>query len=232
MNTRIKIADLLYTHASRNNPILSKIPNILKTCECSKNMTIGIYLIEDNHFVYINKSLKRIIGSNYIKLLFEGWDYWYSIVDKTEVSVIKLKVKNYFTTPYVQRPLNLRYHITDFYGNRLCLKHEISLYRLERKTVALNYFFDVSDKERIEQFFGIKNENQDPKLDQAHNLIISAREREVLQLIANGFSSKQIAEMLFISNHTAISHRKNLIEKFQVKNTAHLIKKASGFIGI
>ncbi|RZV54531.1 MAG: LuxR family transcriptional regulator, partial [Flavobacteriaceae bacterium] len=39
-------------------------------------------------------------------------------------------------------------------------------------------------------------------------------------------SSKQIADILYISNHTAISHRKNLIEKFQVKNTAHLVKRA------
>ena len=232
MNTRIEIADLRCTHAKRENPILSKIPKILKTCECSKNMTIGIYLIEDNHFVYINKSLKSIIGSNYIKLLFEGWDYWYSIIDKTEVSGIKLEVATYFTLPHVRNPLNLRYHITDFYGNRICLKHEISLHRLERKTVAVNYFFDVSDMERIEQFFGIKKNNKDSELEQVNNLTISAREREVLQLIANGFSSKQIADMLFISNHTAISHRKNLIEKFQVKNTAHLIKKASGFIGI
>ncbi len=59
------------------------------------------------------------------------------------------------------------------------------------------------------------------------NCIISSREKEVLHLIGEGYSSKQIADMLFISNHTAISHRKNLIEKFQVKNTAQLIKKAS-----
>lgn len=56
---------------------------------------------------------------------------------------------------------------------------------------------------------------------------ISIREKEVLKLIADGFSSRQIADQLFISKHTAISHRKNLIEKFRVKNTAQLIKKAS-----
>ena len=46
-------------------------------------------------------------------------------------------------------------------------------------------------------------------------------------MVADGYSSKQIADKLFISNHTAISHRKNLIEKFKVKNTAQLIKRAS-----
>ena len=55
---------------------------------------------------------------------------------------------------------------------------------------------------------------------------ITRREREVLQLIANGYSSKEIAHKLFISTHTATNHRKNLITKFDAKNTAHLIKIA------
>lgn len=56
---------------------------------------------------------------------------------------------------------------------------------------------------------------------------LSDREIEVLKLIANGLSSKQLASVLNISSHTAISHRKHLLEKFKVKNTAELIKEAS-----
>lgn len=56
---------------------------------------------------------------------------------------------------------------------------------------------------------------------------VSSRELQVLKLIASGYSAKQIADKLYISEHTAINHRKNLIEKFNVKNTAELIKDAS-----
>ncbi len=56
--------------------------------------------------------------------------------------------------------------------------------------------------------------------------IITIREKEVLQLIGNGFSSKVIADKLNISETTVISHRKNLIQKLEVNNTAQLIKKA------
>jgi len=59
-------------------------------------------------------------------------------------------------------------------------------------------------------------------------LTISPREKQVLRLIADGYSSKEIADILFISKHTVMSHRKNLLEKFQVKNTPHLVHKASG----
>ena len=45
-------------------------------------------------------------------------------------------------------------------------------------------------------------------------------------MMEDGFSSKHIAEKFYIDDYTAISHRKHLIEEFQVRNTAHLIKKA------
>jgi two-component system, NarL family, nitrate/nitrite response regulator NarL len=59
--------------------------------------------------------------------------------------------------------------------------------------------------------------------------IISTREKEVLKLIANGLTNPQIAEQLFISLHTVDSHRKNLLTKFNVNNTASLIKLAARF---
>ena len=56
--------------------------------------------------------------------------------------------------------------------------------------------------------------------------LISRREKEVLQLIVNGMTNPQIAEKLFISLHTVDSHRKNLLTKFSVNNTALLIRMA------
>jgi len=57
--------------------------------------------------------------------------------------------------------------------------------------------------------------------------VLSSREKEVLQLIADGFTNPQIAEKLFLSLHTVDSHRKNLLTKFGVNNTASLIKSAA-----
>jgi len=59
-----------------------------------------------------------------------------------------------------------------------------------------------------------------------NNQHVTKREKEVLQLLANGYSTKQIASKLNISYHTVVSHRKNIISKFQVQNTAELISKA------
>lgn len=56
--------------------------------------------------------------------------------------------------------------------------------------------------------------------------LITRREKEVLQLIAEGLTNVEISEKLFISMPTVNTHRKSLLEKFGVKNTATLIGKA------
>ena len=55
---------------------------------------------------------------------------------------------------------------------------------------------------------------------------LTPREREVIKLIAEGKSNKEIAEMLFISRHTVVRHRANLMDKLDLKNTADLVKYA------
>lgn len=54
----------------------------------------------------------------------------------------------------------------------------------------------------------------------------SQREMEVLRAIADGKTSKEIAEKLFISLNTVEAHRKSLFTKMRVRNTADLLMKA------
>ena len=61
---------------------------------------------------------------------------------------------------------------------------------------------------------------------QSENIPITEREIEVLKLIADEYSNSEIAERLFISVRTVDTHRRNLLEKLGVKNTAGLVKYA------
>jgi DNA-binding NarL/FixJ family response regulator len=56
--------------------------------------------------------------------------------------------------------------------------------------------------------------------------VLTTREKEVLTLISEGLTNNEIAEKLFISPLTVDSHRKNLLAKLGVKNTASMIKVA------
>lgn len=57
-------------------------------------------------------------------------------------------------------------------------------------------------------------------------LNISQREMEVLQLMAAGLSNQEIADTLFISQHTVKSHGSNLFSKLNVKRRTQAVQKA------
>jgi DNA-binding CsgD family transcriptional regulator len=60
---------------------------------------------------------------------------------------------------------------------------------------------------------------------------ITPKEKEVLSLLAQGLSTKEIAGTLAISYHTVESHRKNLRLKFEAKNSSELMMKVSQWMG-
>ncbi len=64
------------------------------------------------------------------------------------------------------------------------------------------------------------------KNNTAEKPVLTSREKEVLELIANGMTNGEIAQHLFISISTVDTHRKNLLAKFNCRNIVSLIKFA------
>jgi len=59
-----------------------------------------------------------------------------------------------------------------------------------------------------------------------NEIILTKREIEVLKLISQGFTAKEVSLKLYIADTTVIYHKNKIREKFNVKNTAELISKA------
>lgn len=57
-------------------------------------------------------------------------------------------------------------------------------------------------------------------------VVLSDRENEIIKLVAEGNTNGKIAELLFLSNHTVNTHRKNIMAKLGVKNTAGIVMYA------
>jgi two-component system, NarL family, nitrate/nitrite response regulator NarL len=103
---------------------------------------------------------------------------------------------------------------------------------------AAGYLLKSASREEIEEallsvyegqlYMSINLSMEKSELKEMKNIpVLTSREKEVLQLIADGSTNPQIAEKLHISLHTVDSHRKNLLTKFNVNNTALLIKLAA-----
>lgn len=89
--------------------------------------------------------------------------------------------------------------------NQFCKKEE------NRNPIGLeiNDADSYSENEYVDELFGL-----------------TKREKEILCLVCNGMNTKEISEELFISLHTAETHRRNLLNKLDVKNTAQMVKVA------
>jgi DNA-binding NarL/FixJ family response regulator len=74
--------------------------------------------------------------------------------------------------------------------------------------------------------FWLGRDNVRESIQDHNQLLLTRREIEVLKLIAEGLTNQEIADKLFVSTSTVDSHRKNLISKMQVKNTAALVRTA------
>lgn len=85
----------------------------------------------------------------------------------------------------------------------------------EANKPALSFLQHVDNNEIIYSIHGT-----------AENDSISEREREVLELISEGYVSKEIAEKLFISEYTVNNHRKSILKKLNANNASEAIKKA------
>jgi DNA-binding NarL/FixJ family response regulator len=102
---------------------------------------------------------------------------------------------------------------------------------------AMGYLIKSSSKEeileainRVQEGGFFMNVNLLEPISEKENKTIpflTRREKEVLQLIAEGMTNQQIADKIFVSVLTVNSHRKNLLTKFEVNNTASLIKVAA-----
>jgi len=67
------------------------------------------------------------------------------------------------------------------------------------------------------------SEQSPESISMIEQLNISSREKEIIGLIARGLINKEIADRLFISTHTVNTHRKNIMAKLGINNTAGIV---------
>lgn len=84
--------------------------------------------------------------------------------------------------------------------------HTVSIYdSVELLQEKLDKLFDTSDEE-------VSDESN----------TLSLREKEIIVCVVKGLTNKEIAESLFLSTHTVITHRRNIARKLEIRSTAGL----------
>ena len=200
------------------------------------------YSNTEKRFTHVSNSFRKLLGYNKKNMLNEGV-FDHKIIHPHDKSIFV----DYFNIQDI--PNDTESHIEYKKIKRLkCRAKHMRGYWKYLIFFSMNYWNETSDS--FDKIGLIANEHTKPEhqmlarnidylpLDNitfkrkpfiydTNDIHISQRESEILELIGEGQIAKEIASQLNISPNTVITHRKNLISKFHVRNTAQLIKKAS-----
>lgn len=181
----------------------------------------------------MNKSQKNIIVLEPSNLLYEGLvasisklenNYSFFYLDslyETEILFIRKKISVVLINPgIVQNRINEFIKVKNQYQDVLWIGIVYSFYEQS----VLNLFddtFSITDgiSEIVKK---INRTNNFPQSFEKEDNQLSDRETEVLQLLAQGLSTKEIADRLYLSIHTVNTHRKNIMNKTDIRSLAGL----------
>ena len=119
----------------------------------------------------------------------------------------------YSACSYLQE-ISLNKKMTPFFTNKILID--------ERLTLNTTLF--PLELESLEKIFkeiipwGVDNYYKWQKFQ-----TLTKREKEILKLLANGKSNKEVGNMLFISNHSVHAHRRNIYKKLDINKTSQLV---------
>jgi len=177
--------------------------------------------------VYFNHEIQTVLGADeLIKVKTKGHEYVRSISDKQVLAhnLITIKKFNDNNDPYA----------VCSYLQRLLVKNEMTWLPTFKVLLGddfyLNILYQMSDFGRIGDLLEDLLGNTLVKRNGWEIFSsLTKREKEILRLLANGYTSKQISEYIHIAKTTVDTHRRNIFEKLEVKTYAQLFKFAQTF---
>lgn len=201
-------------------------------------------LVTDDHQIIVDGLKSLLNNSEDIKVIGEANNgrEAIKIIENVEVDIvlmdIDMPVMNGIETlrEISRRRLDVKVII-------LSMHHETGMIKSLIDLGAMGYLLKSSSQEELltairkvaggQQFFSTQvtlsllNKPQNLHNSESEGAgLLTERETEILKLIAEGFSNKEIGTKLFISHRTVDTHRTNLMKKLQVENIAGLISYA------
>ena len=108
-------------------------------------------------------------------------------------------------------------------ANGYLLKNSTSQELIE----ALNQVINSTEFYLPQYLLKQKRENDTYRDEFIEKMHLTAREIEIIKLVAEGKSAKEMADQLFLSVHTVDTHRRNVLVKLKMKNIADLVRFAA-----
>jgi DNA-binding NarL/FixJ family response regulator len=199
-------------------------------------------LICDDHVLFLSgiAEILKKFGENYNILTFSDSESCKKHIQKNKIDIFicDLNIDNNDGFLLIEE---LKDHLTEtkvivltaYYEDFLIKKAEkMGLHAFLKKETTAEELIKVIEADKDSPFHtndGLKkNVNEFTSKDESfvNKFKISKQEKEIIKLIIDGKTSKEIADLLFISKTTVDTHRKNINRKLEITNSSSLIKFA------
>jgi PAS domain S-box-containing protein len=221
----------------KNNPLLETILN------AGPSMTVIVNL-RLSEYVYVSKNCEQMIGYTAEEMLGRGMAFGISLIHPEDIGdynkAIKFVWEFLLSLPPAKRKYyktSADYRIRTRAGSYKRLLQQNTALQTDRAGNILLLLMVLTDISHLKKEQGvsaaiISTENEgylvwDAKDTHLQNQIaFSKRERQLIKLLAEGFSTRQIADMLNLSDHTVSTHRRNMLDKTNLTNARALVSYA------
>jgi DNA-binding CsgD family transcriptional regulator/PAS domain-containing protein len=200
--------------------------------------------IRTQQVVFVSHNIKNLIGYTAGNFRQNGLYFLNAIMHPADRPAVWRRTtelwKNLLQLTPSQRQnfrYNRKYRLRHAQGNFITLLEQNSVLQTDSAgniTHLLCIFSNISELLQKDTFRKsetmaplVKTRATQPAREQNKGkLQLSTREQEIVKLVADGYSSKIIADRLFISPHTVNTHRRNILEKTHCRNTSGLVQFA------
>lgn len=220
--------DQVYTEDQLSNGTFNKTSNIGVdlTIATQKQFT---FITRFPHFslTHISKEFKEICGQHNDLLNIRSI---LNIIHPQDIDIVASSYKNacqFILNNYSNLPLgadifSIEFRIKDINGNYIKLRNTNTLHEKLNWEKGFKLFSECSIVSSCNDVNNIRTSKK-KSLKREHILIFTARELQILHLLALGKSSCEIGLDLEISKHTVDTHRRKMLAKSKLANTAELI---------
>lgn len=212
-------------------------------------------LIADDHELFRKGIISLLINEGNIKIIGEacsGKDLLYKVLKLnpdliiTDISMPELSGLEAIKTLY-EKDKNIKVIFLSMYGGEDYIYHCIKaggssliskdvpkeelLFTIETVAKGGKYFGKEYPEERIEKLIN----NYEKNLENSgllNSSLLTSKEEEILLLVAEGLTSNEIAEKLFIAKRTVDTHRTHMMQKLELKSLPQLLKYAISYKSI
>ncbi len=173
-------------------------------------LQINVLIYEPNYL--IKRAIMSIVAEINNNLIIE---------EVTNINSLKNTIADKYPDYLIINSLHLNIEIYNV--KIILLEQDILLQNAVPQNVLICDRINISDtKDVIYNKLTNIFEKHDLKINSSKSDYLSAREVEIVALVAQGKTNQEIADLLFLSPHTIITHRKNITRKLGIKTVSGL----------